>query len=209
MFRKSKFVLATAVLSLVLTSVSHANILATFTANPNPVAAGTETDLTLSVTATADGASICGVPCSNPEITSVTGTFDFADGSNFTIPPGFLSVALPFPTLLLTIGHIYSQPDTQYGADFTGTIEMTEDGVTTLDGLPTSTQFTLLAIYGFNPEEDRPPLVVGVQTLPTPTPTATPLPATLPLFATGIGGLGLLGWRRKRGAQAVKSFSSS
>jgi hypothetical protein len=31
----------------------------------------------------------------------------------------------------------------------------------------------------------------------------TPLPATLPLFATGIGGLGLLGWRRKRKTQAV------
>ena len=25
-----------------------------------------------------------------------------------------------------------------------------------------------------------------------------PLPATLPLFATGLGALGLLGWRRKR-----------
>jgi len=25
-----------------------------------------------------------------------------------------------------------------------------------------------------------------------------PLPATLPLFATGLAGLGLLGWRRKR-----------
>jgi PEP-CTERM motif len=32
---------------------------------------------------------------------------------------------------------------------------------------------------------------------------ATPLPATLPLFATGLGGLGLLGWRRKRKAQAT------
>jgi hypothetical protein len=31
----------------------------------------------------------------------------------------------------------------------------------------------------------------------------TPLPAALPLFATGIGGLGLLGWRRKRKTQAV------
>ena len=28
----------------------------------------------------------------------------------------------------------------------------------------------------------------------------TPLPAALPLFATGLGGLGLLGWRRKRKA---------
>ena len=26
----------------------------------------------------------------------------------------------------------------------------------------------------------------------------TPLPATLPLFVTGLGALGLLGWRRKR-----------
>jgi hypothetical protein len=33
--------------------------------------------------------------------------------------------------------------------------------------------------------------------------SSTPLPAALPLFATGIGGLGLLGWRRKRNAQAV------
>jgi hypothetical protein len=32
---------------------------------------------------------------------------------------------------------------------------------------------------------------------------ATPLPATLPLFATGFGALGLLGWRRKRKAQAI------
>ena len=29
-------------------------------------------------------------------------------------------------------------------------------------------------------------------------PTVTPLPAALPLFATGLGALGLLGWRRKR-----------
>ena len=31
----------------------------------------------------------------------------------------------------------------------------------------------------------------------------TPVRAALPLFATGLGGLGLLGWRRKRKAQAV------
>lgn len=33
--------------------------------------------------------------------------------------------------------------------------------------------------------------------------SATPLPATLPLFASGLGALGLLGWRRKRKAQAT------
>jgi hypothetical protein len=31
----------------------------------------------------------------------------------------------------------------------------------------------------------------------------TPLPAALPLFATGLGGLGLLGWRRKKKAAAL------
>jgi hypothetical protein len=35
------------------------------------------------------------------------------------------------------------------------------------------------------------------------TEVTTPLPAALPLFATGLGGLGLLGWRRKRKAQAI------
>jgi hypothetical protein len=32
------------------------------------------------------------------------------------------------------------------------------------------------------------------------TPPPVPLPATLPLFATGLGALGLLGWRRKKAA---------
>jgi hypothetical protein len=31
--------------------------------------------------------------------------------------------------------------------------------------------------------------------------TVTPLPPALPLFASGLSGLGLLGWRRKRRAQ--------
>jgi hypothetical protein len=31
----------------------------------------------------------------------------------------------------------------------------------------------------------------------------TPLPATLPLLASGLGALGMLGWRRKRKAHAV------
>ena len=33
--------------------------------------------------------------------------------------------------------------------------------------------------------------------------STTPLPATLPLFATGLGALGLLGWRRKRTGTAM------
>jgi hypothetical protein len=33
--------------------------------------------------------------------------------------------------------------------------------------------------------------------------TVTPLPAALPLFAAGLGALGLLGWRRKQTARSV------
>ena len=35
--------------------------------------------------------------------------------------------------------------------------------------------------------------------------TVTRLPATLPLFATGLGALGLLGWRRKRKPKALSA----
>jgi hypothetical protein len=35
----------------------------------------------------------------------------------------------------------------------------------------------------------------------------TPLPASLPLFAGGLGAIGLLGWRRKRKAQAARMCS--
>jgi hypothetical protein len=38
--------------------------------------------------------------------------------------------------------------------------------------------------------------------------TATPLPAALPLFATGLGALGLLGWRRKRKGQAQLNLNT-
>ena len=36
-------------------------------------------------------------------------------------------------------------------------------------------------------------------------PATTPLPAALPLFASGLGALGLLGWRRKKKAAALAS----
>jgi hypothetical protein len=47
------------------------------------------------------------------------------------------------------------------------------------------------------------PNLVSLGTLPQTALPSTPLPAALPLFATGLGGLGLLGWCRKRKAQAV------
>jgi hypothetical protein len=49
---------------------------------------------------------------------------------------------------------------------------------------------------------DHPTWTNDTWTDPDPTVSSTPLPATLPLFATGLGALGLLCWRRKRKAHA-------
>ena len=43
----------------------------------------------------------------------------------------------------------------------------------------------------------------GYWTASIPTVSTTPLPAALPLFATGLGGLGFLSWRRRKKAQAT------
>ena len=40
----------------------------------------------------------------------------------------------------------------------------------------------------------------GLMVIALPPAHAGPLPGALPLFATGLGALGLLGWRRKRKA---------
>jgi hypothetical protein len=47
--------------------------------------------------------------------------------------------------------------------------------------------------WGSNPDQS---FTMNTTLLP-PTPEI-PLPAALPLFGTGLGALGLLGWRRKR-----------
>jgi hypothetical protein len=63
----------------------------------------------------------------------------------------------------------------------------------------------IVLVSFFNPPGDPLfPTPGGVYSLAsfdvTAAPTVTPLPAALPLFATGLGALGLLGWRRKRKA---------
>ena len=54
-------------------------------------------------------------------------------------------------------------------------------------------------------EVANPPAAIGASrtTAPVGSGAVTPLPGALPLLATGLGALGLLGWRRKRKAQAT------
>jgi hypothetical protein len=58
-------------------------------------------------------------------------------------------------------------------------------------GAAHNSEITVLNVGGWSP-------ITGELTV-----IATPLPATLPLFATGLGALGLVGWWKKRKAQAA------
>jgi hypothetical protein len=71
----------------------------------------------------------------------------------------------------------------------TKTLNFTADSTTTLISLIGNAGNNYIGLDNVS--------VVGLNT------SATPLPAALPLFATGLGALGLLGWRRKRKAAAA------
>ena len=84
------------------------------------------------------------------------------------------------------------------------------DTLATLDSLAYGgTTFGLLTVYSSGVEigdwdnnGQTIPAQADIQSITINTAT-TPLPAALPLFASGLGALGLLGWRRKRKAAAL------
>ena len=82
----------------------------------------------------------------------------------------------------------------QLGLEFLGLV--TNDSSAVIAGL----LFSLVGpeLAGFAVDDIR--FGVGEQVV---VPGGVPLPAALPLFATGLGALGLIGWRRKRKAAAV------
>jgi hypothetical protein len=84
------------------------------------------------------------------------------------------------------------------------------DTLATLDSIAYgSTTFGLLTVYesgveigNWNNNGNTISAQADIQSITINTAT-TPLPAALPLFASGLGALGLLGWRRKRKAAAL------
>jgi len=133
-------------------------------------------------------------------------------GSDFTVTSTSFSV--PSPT-------------TGYQQESTGSFSFTIDGKVYTSSA--TIQFLALGpslngLYGFSATQGEDTLSIGslssFQLSSTNSPVddipstiggtvkvnelaATPLPATLPLFAGGLGAMGLLGWRRKRNAQAA------
>jgi hypothetical protein len=82
--------------------------------------------------------------------------------------------------------------DTIYGVSVAGTGGVTTMPVVTFDAHDVWINFQGLGTYN-----------TGDTVTATLDFTATPLPAALPLFAGGLGALGLLGWRKKRKSAAL------
>jgi hypothetical protein len=85
-----------------------------------------------------------------------------------------------------------ANPGNAYGPPFTFDLS----GPQIYSGLVSAPVFVTGVFTGFT-------IFSGGSSLDTLTISQTPLPAALPLFATGLGALGLLGWRRKRKAAAL------
>jgi hypothetical protein len=145
-------------------------------------------------------------------ITSLSASYDRLTQANFV-----LSIPITFRLLIAQDGIDYVTAITLSGTDTGGsfhTLSVSNLLATNFSEI----NFTTGAINGsVHPNFSGDTILFGVEQLSTLTGgqtitgtfdnfnigVNTPLPAALPLFATGLGGLGLLSWRRKRKAQAA------
>jgi hypothetical protein len=167
-----------------LSTAQAATLTPDFLAVPSPTNAGDVTRLGLFITL--DPLSV-----GTFEFAQLTGgsvTFQSGDGQSF-----FETMLLFSSTQLATLpppSFVYANPGV-FTPSFSATVDYS---VTSTD--PLCSVFNACGPTPFSQD------VNGAISL-TVDAAATPLPAALPLFATGLGGLGLLGWRRKRKALAV------
>jgi hypothetical protein len=182
-------------------------------------------DLWLVPDATAQNAVPASVPGTTPDVVfQVNSPFDFS-GTNVTVA-AWLASSSAFNIVENTAGtlaSLMSNGTTSTLLNFTGNVSVTNGDIFTVthdDGLsliiggllvidepgptsPVTTLFTYTGptgtfpfqlVYGeccSGPAELQISLALESQ---------TPLPGALPLFVSGLGGLGLLGWRRKKKA---------
>lgn len=123
-----------------------------------------------------------GIP---PEWMELAQVIDLPASSLFTLYTYTFDVTEPQGTVTeLYFSNSYDDPDSSAGVPCGGTLQPCTDGSWPGPG-------------SVNPSDT----VINVADVAL-TPTA-PIPAALPLFATGLGALGLLSWRRKRKASAA------
>lgn len=145
---------------------------------------------------------------------------DGRDGNLYSINPNTGTITLIGPTLL---GNFMSTGSSTLFVSTGSNLYSinTTTGTATFVGSPNIGYFDVLAegstlyavtegnsIYTLNASDGGATFVKNVSGMdsgdffwglaPAPLTTATPLPATFPLFATGLGAMGLLGWSSKR-----------
>ena len=175
----------------------------------------------ITYTETGIGTGALGATAFNNELVTVTGTGDTANVTSFTNSFGTFFIN-PLNTVTINVATVGSatlsvqgevidvQSTSNNFAGFatvlpsnnlleTGNSAFASYDLTTDIGPITGPGFFDLAAFATSSGTFG-LLSIGDTTF---TATTTPVPAALPLFATGLGGLGLLGWRRKRKARAV------
>ena len=189
---KMRLLCAALALTFSLVSETRADVTATFSATPNPVGVNQPVELTVNLSgagATIPFPSICngcfldvqggfGDITITDDLTSVFGHVQTFHVSQFG---SFGGATVTFETA-------YAAPG-DYIAVYSGSITvggsiLFPDPCEGSPGVTCPRNGTFFVTYE---------LFGGTHVLVT-----TPLPAALPLFATGLGALGLLGWRRKR-----------
>jgi hypothetical protein len=128
-------------------------------------------------------------------------TFHFAPGTNidevdismnYGYRAGQVAFSMGGPTLTRTVSSTIGPANIWY--DFTG-LGLTGD--------------TLVLSLFFQDQVGGPSDWIMVSEVQFFSPPEVPLPAALPLFATGLGALGLLGWRRKRKAFPAAAIAAA
>ena len=178
----------------------------------------TENDL-ISVTSDLSGFSLTDLTA---ETAAGEGNLILGENSNYPLTPGYWVAGLIEPNvkgivsdyLLLVVDDLFKDPNNGYAAtqhvafnfvskDITGgdlKLWAASSGYSLLGFVPESEKMSFLPFdsicYG---GDCRTSLEISVYS----SPFDAPLPAALPLFVTGLGTLGMLGWRRKRKTQAT------
>jgi hypothetical protein len=129
------------------------------------------------------------------------GQFFYVVGNGLTATPS--GMYFNFDSIDLSLGQLYGNPSNPIGSQLSF-----YDDFSNIPGSSDLPGFYLLgtAPAGGDPQPQLYFAESGNFLLAT---SATPLPAAFPLFATGLGALGLLGWRRKlkKAAWLGSSFS--
>jgi hypothetical protein len=191
---------------------ASASVVDTFSVSPNPITEGGQATIDLALNISSDflcntqtcygfyNAQFSGGSATIYDGIGGSQTFNIGSGGNsrdFQLTSTYSNANTWHPSFSVTLGYSENYEYWQYQYSYSyhcgflsyctndvyGWTQYTYGSGTSLSG---STDLTVNAIVSAD-------TAIGT----------TPLPAALPLFASGLGALGMLGWRRKRKAAAI------